>query len=132
MEHIEAVIISLLIAVAFLSALATRIGIPYPILLVLGGLALGFVPGIPDVRLEPDLVLVVFLPPLLYSGGFFANLRELRADMRAIKVLEGESLVNDASALVLYRIAVGAIGGGAFSVVDAGMNFVGGALGGFA
>ena len=82
MEHIEAVIISLLVAVAFLSALATRIGIPYPILLVVGGLALGFVPGIPDVRLDPDLVLVVFLPPLLYSAAFFANLRELRADAR--------------------------------------------------
>src|SRR3954451_12558773 len=87
MEHIEAVIISLLVAVAFLSALATRIGIPYPILLVLGGLALGFVPGIPDVRLQPEMVLVVFLPPLLYSAAFFANLRELRADMRAITLL---------------------------------------------
>src|SRR3954454_5989878 len=69
MDHLEAVIISLLVAVAFLSALATRIGIPYPILLVVGGLGLGFVPGIPDVRLEPDLVLVVFLPPLLYSAS---------------------------------------------------------------
>src|ERR1041384_2414039 len=84
MEHIEAVIISLLVAVAFLSALATRIGIPYPILLVLGGLVLGFAPGIPDVELEPGLVLVVFPPPLLYSAAFFANLRELRADARTI------------------------------------------------
>src|ERR687888_796650 len=84
MEHIEAVIISLLVAVAFLSAVATRIGIPYPILLVVGGLGLGFAPGIPDVRLEPQLVLVVFLPPLLYAAAFFANLRELRADARSI------------------------------------------------
>src|SRR5919202_4277029 len=87
MDHIEAVIVSLLVAVAVFSALATRIGVPYPILLVLGGLALGFLPGIPDVRLEPDLVLVVFLPPLLYGGAFFANLRELRADMRSITLL---------------------------------------------
>src|SRR5215210_6167175 len=87
MEHIEAVIISVLVAVAVLSALATRVGVPYPILLVVGGLALGFVPGMPDVRLEPELVLVVFLPPLLYSGAFFANLRELKADLRTITLL---------------------------------------------
>jgi CPA1 family monovalent cation:H+ antiporter len=192
MEHIETVIVSLLVAVAVLGALATRIGVPYPILLVLGGLVLGFVPGIPEVRLQPDLVLVVFLPPLLYSSAFFANLRELRADARAItllstvlvlvtatavavavhalvhgvpwaacfafgaivaptdpvaattiarrlnlprrmvNVLEGESLVNDATALVAYRIAVGAIGGGAFSILDAGFEFVAGAAGGAA
>jgi monovalent cation/hydrogen antiporter len=192
MEHIEAIIISLLVAVAGLSALATRLGVPYPILLVLGGLVLGFLPGMPDVRLAPELVLVVFLPPLLYSGAFFANLRELRADARpitllstalvavtaavvavavhalvedlpwavcfafgaivaptdpiaattiarrlelprrTINVLEGESLINDASALVIYRIAVGAIGGGTFSVLDAGVRFVGAAAGGVA
>src|SRR4051794_14320400 len=192
MEHMEAVIISLLVAVAFLSALATRIGVPYPILLVIGGLGLGFVPRIPDVRLEPDLVLVVFLPPLLYSAAFFANLRELKADLRTItlnstllviataaavavcahalvedlpwavcfalgaivaptdplaatailrryavprrmvNVLEGESLINDASALVLYRIAVVAIAGGAFSLLHASLEFVGAAAGGVA
>ena len=192
MDHLEAVIISLLVAVAFLSALATRIGMPYPILLLVGGLALGFTPGMPDVRLEPELVLVVFLPPLLYSAAFFANLRELRADARVITMsstvlvavtaaavavathalvdglpwavafalgaivaptdpvaatqilrrfavprrlvntIEGEALINDASALVLYRIAVVAIGGGAFSLMDAGLRFVAGAAGGVA
>ena len=192
MEHIEAVIISLLVAVAFLSAVATRIGIPYPILLVVGGLGLGFVPGIPDVRLEPDMVLVVFLPPLLYSAAFFANLRELRADARTITLtstvlvaatatavavaahaliddlpwavafalgaivaptdpvaatqilrrfdvprrlvntIEGEALINDASALVLYKISLAAIGGAAFSVADAGLKFVASAAGGVA
>jgi monovalent cation/hydrogen antiporter len=192
MDHLEAVIISLLVAVAFLSALATRIGIPYPILLVVGGLALGFAPGIPDVQLDPDLVLVVFLPPLLYSAAFFANLRELRADARVITMtstvlvvvtaaavavaahalvdglpwavafalgaivaptdpvaatqilrrfavprrlvntIEGEALINDASALVLYRIAVAAIGGTAFSLLDASLRFVAGAAGGVA
>jgi monovalent cation/hydrogen antiporter len=192
MNHLEAVIISLLVAVAFLSALATRIGIPYPILLVVGGLGLGFVPGVPNVRLEPDLVLVVFLPPLLYSAAFFANLRELRADARTITLtstvlvavtatavavaahalvdglpwavafalgaivaptdpvaateilrrfdmprrlvntIEGEALINDASALVLYKIAVAAIGGTAFSLSHAGLRFVAGAAGGVA
>ena len=53
---------------------------PYPIVLVLGGALLGFAPGLQEVRLDPDLVLLLFLPPLLYSGAFFANLRELRAD----------------------------------------------------
>jgi CPA1 family monovalent cation:H+ antiporter len=192
MEHIETIIVSLLVAVVVLGALATRIGVPYPILLVLGGLVLGFVPGIPNVRLAPELVLVVFLPPLLYSAAFFADLRELRADMRPItllstvlvlvtasavavtahalvsglpwaacfalgaivaptdpvaattiarrmnvprrivNILEGESLVNDATALVAFRIAVGAIGGGAFSLLDAGFEFVAGAAGGAA
>src|SRR3954469_12210252 len=101
MDHIEAVIISLLVAVAVLSALATRIGVPYPILLVLGGLALGFVPGVPDVRLQPDLVLVVFLPPLIYSGAFFANLRELRADMRTITLLSTLLVMATAAAVAV-------------------------------
>ena len=87
MDHLEAVIISLLVAVVILSALATRIGVPYPILLVLGGTVLGFIPGVPEVTLDPDLVLVVFLPPLLYSAAFFANLRELRADARTITLM---------------------------------------------
>src|SRR3954451_21552962 len=86
-HHIEAVIISLLVAVVVLSAAANRLGIPYPILLVIGGLVLGFLPGIPDVELAPELVLVVFLPPLLYGGAFFASLRDLRADARTITLL---------------------------------------------
>ena len=106
MEHIEAVIISLLVAVAFLSALATRVGIPYPILLVVGGLGLGFVPGIPDVRLEPDLVLVVFLPPLLYSAAFFANLRELRADARTITLSSTVLVAATATAVAIAAHAL--------------------------
>ena len=115
MEHIEAVIISLLVAVAFLSAIATRIGIPYPILLVVGGLGLGFVPGIPDVRLEPDLVLVVFLPPLLYSAAFFANLRELRADARTITLTSTVLVAFTAAAVAVAAHALvdgPAVGGG--------------------
>ncbi len=191
-EHIETVIISLLVAVVVLSALATRLGVPYPIVLVLGGLVMGFVPGVPDVRLAPELVLVVFLPPLLYSSAFFASLRDLRADARTITLnatglvlftavavavvvhlcvddlpwavcfvmgaivaptdpvaattiarrlgvprrminnLEGESLVNDATALVAYKIALGAVGGAAFSVLGATVEFFLAALGGVA
>ncbi len=80
MHEVELVLISLLVAVAGLATAARLANIPYPIVLVLGGLVLGFVPGLPDTALAPDLVLVIFLPPLLYSAAFFANLHELRAD----------------------------------------------------
>lgn len=60
----------LLIAVAGFNALASRINVPYPIVLVLGGLVIGLLPGMPEVELDPDLVLVLFLPPLLYSAAF--------------------------------------------------------------
>ena len=62
---------------------AARSAIPYPIVLVLGGLVLGFLPGVPDAELDPELVLVIFLPPLLYSAAFFASLRDLKADLRS-------------------------------------------------
>jgi monovalent cation/hydrogen antiporter len=189
-HDVELVLISLLVAVAGLAAAARAVNIPYPIVLVVGGLALGFVPGLPEVALEPDLVLVIFLPPLLYSAAFFANLHDLRRDMRSISmlaiglvlttmcavavvahalvdglpwgaafalgaivaptdpvaattiarrlavprrivsVIEGESLVNDGTALVAYRVAVAAAVGGGFSLLDAGVDFVLGATAG--
>ena len=82
----ELLIAGLLVAVAGLSALARRLSIPYPIVLVIGGALVGFVPGLPEVHLDPDVVLVVFLPPLLYSAAFFANLGDLRRDLRAISI----------------------------------------------
>jgi Na+/H+ antiporter len=177
MHDVELVLVTLLVAVIVLSALARKLGIPYPIVLVVGGLVLGFLP-VPDAELDPDLVLVIFLPPLLYSAAFFASLRDLRQDLRtisllavglvaatavavaivahelidglswasafvlgaivaptdpvaattilrrlqaprrAVNVLEGESLINDGSALILFTIALGAVGG-AFSLPDA-------------
>src|SRR5215208_2575441 len=191
MHGVELVLISLLLAVSVLAATSRAIGVPYPIVLVLGGLVMGFIPGMPEVELDPELVLVVFLPPLLYSAAFFASLRDLKYDIRSISlmaiglvvvtaaavavvahalidglpwaaafalgaivaptdplaaveigarlglprrmatILEGESLVNDGSALVIYRVAVGAVGG-AFSLTDAGLKFVLGAAGGIA
>ena len=191
MHGVELVLISLLVAVALLASTSRAIGIPYPIVLVLGGLVMGFVPGIPEVELDPELVLVVFLPPLLYSAAFFASLRDLRYDIRSISllaiglviatacsvavvahalidglpwaaafalgaivaptdplaamevgrrvglprriatILEGESLINDGTALVIYRVAVGAVAGG-FSLANAGLEFVLGAVGGIA
>ena len=84
MAHTELVLLGLLVAVAALAVLARLVSVPYPILLVLGGLGAGFFPGMPDVSLDPELVLLIFLPPLLYAAAFFANLRELRNNLRPI------------------------------------------------
>ena len=68
MGQAELLIAGLLVAVAGLSALARRLSVPYPIVLVVGGALIGFVPGPPEVKLDPDVVLLVFLPPLLYAS----------------------------------------------------------------
>ena len=86
-EHIELVVFGLLVAVAALAVVARLVRVPYPILLVIGGLAIGFVPAVPDIELDPDIVLLVFLPPLLYAAAFFSNLRELRLNARPIGLL---------------------------------------------
>jgi monovalent cation/hydrogen antiporter len=190
LHGIEPLLLALMVAVAGLSILARLVRVPYPILLVVGGLVLGFVPGMPAVELPPELVLVAFLPPLLYWSGFFSSPRDLRADARAIStaavglvlattaavavvaqaavdglswpaafalgaivsptdplaataiarrlgvprrlitVLEGESLINDATALVAYRVAVAAAVSGSFVAWQAGLRFVVGATGG--
>src|SRR3954454_22468076 len=192
MHQIEVILVALLVAVVILSAAARRLDIPYPIVLVLGGALMGLIPGLAPARLNPELVLLIFLPPLLYAGAFFANLREMRRDLRVISllsiglvvatmvvvavvahafiddlswpaaftlgaivgptdpvaateiarrlgvprrmisVLEGESLLNDATALVAYKIAVLAAGGAAFSLLGAGWDFVSKAAGGIA
>ena len=84
MHEVEFVLVSLLVSVAVLGAAARAVNIPYPIVLVIGGLVLGFIPGLPDIELAPELVLVIFLPPLLYSAAFFANLNDLRQNLRPI------------------------------------------------
>lgn len=184
--------IGLLAAVAALLAIAPRLRVPYPILLVLGGLVLGVVPGLPDLELEPELVLFGVLPPLLYSAAFFTSLRDLRATVRPISLLavglvvmttvgvavvahevidgltwpaafvlgaivsptdpiaataiarrlgvprklvtivEGESLVNDGTGLVLYRVAVAAVLTGSFSAYETAGLFVLSVVGGIA
>src|SRR6266508_2516231 len=87
MHEVELLLLGLMIARARLSVLARPLGVPYPILLVVDGLALGFVPGLSAVELPPDLMLMLFLPPLLYSAAFFSSPRDLRADLRAISLL---------------------------------------------
>jgi Na+/H+ antiporter len=191
-DDVEVVLVALFVSVVVLAAAARAINVPYPIVLVIGGAILGLMPWLPDVTLDPDLVLVLFLPPLLYSGAFFANLRDLRTNIRPIAllsiglviatvlvvawvahsmidglswpaafalgaivgptdpvaataiarrlgvprtlvtVLEGESLVNDATALVAYRIALAAAAGAGFSLLDASWEFVWKAAGGIA
>jgi monovalent cation/hydrogen antiporter len=84
MGQAELLIAGLLVAVAGLSALARRLSVPYPIVLVVGGALLGFVPGLPEVELNPEVVLVVFLPPLLYGSSIFANFGDFRANLRAL------------------------------------------------
>jgi Na+/H+ antiporter len=86
MGQAEFLIAGLLVSVAVLSALARQMSLPYPIVLVVGGALFGFIPGLPEVKLDPEIVLVVFLPPLLYSAAFFANLNDIRANLRAVSL----------------------------------------------
>src|SRR5215213_5167668 len=102
MGEAELLIVGLLVAVAGLSALARRMSIPYPIVLVIGGALFGFVPGIPEVRLDPEVVLVVFLPPLLYGAAFFANLGHIRRSLRPVTL--------NSVLLVLFTMSAVAVG----------------------
>src|SRR5919198_1154748 len=80
-------ILVLLMEVVALALVARRIHLPYPIVLVLGGLALGFVPGMPRVALQPEIVFLVFLPPLLFKSAWFTSARDFRAALRSISLL---------------------------------------------
>jgi Na+/H+ antiporter len=92
----------LLLAVALLAGIGLRLRVPYPVALVLGGLVIGLVPGLPSPRLDPDVVFFVFLPPLVYSAGVAASAYELRANAKSIVWLS--------TGLVLVTIgAVGAV-----------------------
>jgi Na+/H+ antiporter len=84
MAQAELLIAGMLVAVAGLGALARRVRVPYPILLVVAGAGFGFIPGMPEVKLDPSVVLVIFLPPLVYGAAFFANLRDIRRNLRGI------------------------------------------------
>jgi CPA1 family monovalent cation:H+ antiporter len=190
MGQAEVVIAALLVAVVVLGVLASRLSVHYPILLVVGGALFGFIPGLPQVELDPELVLVLFLPPLLYKSAFFSNFNDFRANLRSlamstvalvlatmgavalvahalipgmswqaafvlgaivsptdpvaastilrrldaprqlVSAIQGEGLFNDATALVAYRVAVAAVVAGTFSLVDAGLKFVLGIVGG--
>ncbi|KQY35802.1 sodium:proton antiporter [Caulobacter sp. Root1455] len=176
-------ILVLLIGAVLLSALARRVGAPYPALLAMGGAAVALIPGAPRLALEPELILALFIAPVLLDAAYDSSLRDLKDNWRPVsslvlvavslttlgvawvarllfpempwpaaialgaivappdavaalavlrqvqpphrilKILEGESLLNDASALLIYRLAVGAVGGG-FSLAHAVPTFV--------
>ncbi len=188
-DTVESVLI-LMLAAVLLVRLAEYGNVPPPVVLVLGGLAIAFVPGLPTVELDPDVIFLVFLPPLVYAAGWRASPRELRAVIRPLAMLsvilvfltaavvalvahalvpglgwaeaavlgavlaptdavaaiaifrriggpervrllvEGESMINDGTALVIYRIAVGVAAGGAFSLGDAALEFIAVSAGG--
>jgi CPA1 family monovalent cation:H+ antiporter len=185
-------VLLLLVVAAALAVVARRFELPYPLLLVVGGLALAFIPGLPRVRIDPSLVLLIFLPPLLYAAAWFTSWRDFAANLRSIAllaiglvvatttavawvahevipgmswpvafvlgaivsppdavaasavtqrlkvprrlvtILEGESLVNDATGLVAYKFALAAVATGTFSLGRASGQFVGVAAGGVA
>jgi monovalent cation/hydrogen antiporter len=81
------ILVFLLVAVALLAGAGLRLNVPYPVVLVVGGLVLGLVPGLPVPDLDPDIVFFAFLPPLLYAAAFQASAYELRANVVAINRL---------------------------------------------
>jgi Na+/H+ antiporter len=100
METLVAVLV-VLVTIAILFEVARRVGVPYPALFVLGGLVLGLVPGLHRITLEPDLVLLVFLPPLLFIAATETPIRELRANLAPI--------VRLAFGLVIFTMVIVAV-----------------------
>ena len=76
--------LAVLVAIVALRVVAVRVGVPYPTVFVVGGLGLSLVPGLPHLSLEPDLVLLLFLPPLLFAAAFEIPQRELRANIAPV------------------------------------------------
>jgi len=167
-----------------LSAIADKMKLPYPILLIVAGIGVGFIPAMPNVELNPEIVFLIFLPPLLYDAAFNISFQTFKTNINTIgtlaitlvfitttgiavaahymipgitwplafvlgailsatdaiaamsitkglglshstnTILEGESLVNDASALVAYRFAIAAVTGIAFVWWKASIQFV--------
>jgi Na+/H+ antiporter len=86
-HHVEFVLLFLLVLVAALAALARRFHTPYPIVLVVGGLAISLVPNLPHVSLNPDVVFLILLPPLLFSAAFNTSWRDFRSRLGSISML---------------------------------------------
>jgi monovalent cation/hydrogen antiporter len=186
------VLIALVAVAVVLVRFADAVAIPYPIVLVIGGLAIGSLPGGPELDLDPDIIFLVFLPPLLQSAAYWTSPQELRAELgplaglvvglslatmvavaliayavipdldlgpafvlgaivsptdpvaavatfsrigvpeRISRLVEGESMVNDATALVAYKVAVAAVVSGGLSLGEAAADLVVGVAGGIA
>ena len=86
-QSVLAVFLLLLVFVAMFAGMARRFKVPYPILLVVAGLAVSFVPGMPRIGFDPELVFVVFLPPLLYSAAWTLSWREFQRNVSSIIML---------------------------------------------
>ncbi len=183
MENITIIII-LLFGIAFLGILSNKYKFPFPIALVLCGIFISIIPGLPVIALDPEIVFIIFLPPLLYFGAWNTSWHDFKANIRSISfsafglvlftmsavaiaahslindmswplafligaivsppdavaamsvtkglglhprlitILEGESLLNDASGLVAYKYALMAITTGNFILWKAGLNFL--------
>lgn len=175
--------LALVAAIVLIEMLATKLKIAYPVLLVLGGLVISFIPGLPKVQVDPDMIFFIFLPPLLFEAAWSISFKEMKkwwriigsfaflvvlfsaftvaiitshfipgftlalgfllggivsppdavstgAVMKFVRVsrgtaaiLEGESLLNDASSLIIFRFALAAVGTGQFIFQDAMMSF---------
>ncbi|HEU4975464.1 MAG TPA: Na+/H+ antiporter [Baekduia sp.] len=107
--HGELVLLGVLIGAGIFLLAAERTGVPYPILLTAGGTALAFLPGVGDFELSPEVILVAFLPPLLYSAAFFSSLQDLRANAQPIGLLAVGLVI--ATTLVVAAVAHAAIDG---------------------
>lgn len=183
MENV-AIIVLLLFGITFLAVLSNKYRFPFPIVLVLFGIAISLIPGLPEITLSPEVVFLIFLPPLLYSAAWNTSWHDFRFSLRPITlaavglvllttivvaigahllipdiswptafllgaivsppdavaatsvtkglgltprlvtILEGESLVNDASGLIAYKYALAAVAAGNFLFLNAGLNFL--------
>jgi NhaP-type Na+/H+ or K+/H+ antiporter len=110
LEQLETVIL-LLMAVLALTTIARKLVIPYPILLVIGGVALVFIPGLPVIHLDPDLVFLVFLPPILWAAAYVTSWRDFRANLRPITLhAVGLVLVTTAAVAIVAHAALPGLG----------------------
>lgn len=184
MHHTFITYISLVLVILLLVMLAQKIRIAYPILLVVAGLAISFIPGIPSIEIDPELIFVIFLPPLLYEAAWKTSWKELwrwrrvigsfaflivlltscvvavfsnwlipgftlalgfllggiisppdavsaasvmqtvKVPRRLLSIVEGESLLNDAASLIVFRFALLAVATGNFVFRDAALSFL--------
>src|SRR3954453_1280203 len=107
-DHLEFMIFGLLVAGTGLVLLSQILRVPYPVFLVVGGLVLSLIPGLPEIELPPDLVFVIFLPPLLYSAAFFTSPRDLKANLRPIALLSiGLVLFTTGAVAVVAHAVIG-------------------------
>jgi NhaP-type Na+/H+ or K+/H+ antiporter len=105
MSPIESLIF-LLGAAALLAQLARFLSVPYPVFLVLGGLLIGFVPGLPTVEISPEVIFLVFLPPLLNYAAFFSSPRDLRRHLRPLLALAVGLVLFTTAAIALIAHAL--------------------------